>query len=739
MHKGLVLILLFFSFLSFSQETLKENLKVGLVLSGGGAKGFAHIGTLKVLDSLGVRVDYIAGTSMGGIVGALYASGYSGKELDSIFTGVDFEDIIGDNLPREAKTFYERDQSEKYAVTLPFNKFKLQLPSALSKGQNVFNLLTKITLHVNAIKDFSKLPIPFFCIATNIETGEAVILDKGNLAKAISASGAFPSLFQPVIIDDQILIDGGVVNNYPIDELKSKGMDFIIGADVQDTLLTREQLKSAPDILLQINNYRTINDMKEKSKITDIYIKPNITDYSVISFSEVKDIIEKGRLAAIKNSESLKQLASRQTSPINKTRIQSIDSIRFDNIDITGNNKYTFSYLMGKLKIKRNETMSYYDFNKGVNNLMATNNFDAFDYTIAYNDEGGYNLLANVKESEITTYLKFGAHYDDLYKSAILANLTKKSILFNNDIASLDVILGENARYNFEYFIDKGYYWSVGLRSRFNQFDKSIAANALLSDSQIQTFQVNRLDVELDDFTNQFFVQTRFQKDFSLTLGVEHKKLRIASETIINNNDNILFENSDFLSAFGQLRLDSFTDKHYPKRGFLVDTDFHLYFGSSDFNNNFSQFSLAKAHFAYAFGMTDKISATIGSQGGFKIGDDSTQSLNYALGGYGNNFINNYMPFFGYDFAELNGNSFVKAYVNLDYEIFKKNHFLVSANFANIDSGIFESGEWFTTPDFSGYAVGYGVETFLGPIEARWTFSGETKQSIWFFNLGFWF
>src|SRR5690606_19843473 len=216
--------------------------KIGLVLSGGGAKGFAHIGVLKVIDSLNIKVDYIAGTSMGAIIGSLYASGYSGKQLDSIFSSLYFDDVINDNLPRSAKTFYERDNSERYAVTLPFNNFKLKLPSALSRGQNVFNLLSKLTLHVTDISDFDQLPIPFFCVATDVETGKAIILDQGNLAQAVTASGAFPSLFQPVIIDDRVLIDGGVINNYPIDELKVKGMDVIIGVDVQDGLAKREDL-----------------------------------------------------------------------------------------------------------------------------------------------------------------------------------------------------------------------------------------------------------------------------------------------------------------------------------------------------------------------------------------------------------------------------------------------------------------------------------------------------------------
>ena len=301
-----------------AQDTVRQKHqktpKVGLVLSGGGAKGFAHIGVLKVIDSLDIKIDYIAGTSMGAIIGSLYASGYSGKQLDSIFRAVNFEDVINDNLPRSAKTFYERDNSEKYAVTLPFTKFKLNLPSALSRGQNVFNLMSMLTLNVADISDFDKLPIPFFCVATDVETGKAVILDHGNLAQAVTASGAFPSLFQPVIIDDRVLIDGGVINNYPIEELKAKGMDIIIGVDVQHGLSKREDLNSAPSILLQINNYRTISDMVKKVEETDVYIKPDIKDYTVISFSEGKKIIESGVVATELQLDALGRLPKYKTS-----------------------------------------------------------------------------------------------------------------------------------------------------------------------------------------------------------------------------------------------------------------------------------------------------------------------------------------------------------------------------------------------------------------------------------------
>ncbi len=204
MNKTITFLFFFFVCLLNAQQQSNEDIKVGLVLSGGGAKGLAHIGALKIIDSLGIRVDYISGTSMGAIIGSLYASGYSGKQIDSIFKKVDFDDVISDNLPRAAKTFYERDNAEKYAITLPFEKFKIKLPSGLLSGQNNYNLLSRLTMHVYDIDDFSKLPIPFFCVATNIETGEEVILNKGNLAQAVTASSAFPSLFKPVIINNQI-------------------------------------------------------------------------------------------------------------------------------------------------------------------------------------------------------------------------------------------------------------------------------------------------------------------------------------------------------------------------------------------------------------------------------------------------------------------------------------------------------------------------------------------------------
>lgn len=716
--------------------------KIGLVLSGGGAKGLAHIGVLKVIDSLGIKINYIAGTSMGAIIGSLYASGYSGKELDSIFKELNFNSLINDDLPRSSIDFSERANIEKYAVKLPFNNFKIKLPSALSKGHNTYGLFLKLLLHVNNVEDFSKLPIPFLCVATNIETGKQVVLEKGNLTQSIMASGALPSLYQPVIIDNQMLVDGGVLNNYPLEELRKKGMDIVIGVDVQHGLALREKLTSAPDVLFQLNNFKTINDMVSKAKNTNIYIKPDIENYSVVSFDEGTSIIKSGELAALAKLTALKKLEYK-TPIIRENMLSKLrDSIIINNTIVNGNVNYTRSYVLGKLKLKNNEKISYSDFIKGLNNLVATNNFKSFEYQLKDTPNAeGYDLIANVKETKVNTYLKFGLHYDDLYKSGALVNLTKKKLVFKNDVASLDVVLGDNVRYNFEYLIDKGFYWSVGLKSRYNQFDKNVNAQLLLDDAQITAAGLNKIGVKLRDQTNQFYLRTLLRRDFSLSLGVEHKRLEIKSETFFGNNPNedFLFENTDYFSLFGNYKLDTYDKKYFPKKGVYFDGALNVYLKASSFVKDFQEFSIAKADLGYAFSASRKWAFNIHASGGFKFGDKSNRTLDFALGGYGNDLINNLVPFLGYDFLSLTGNSYVKASALADFEVLNKHHITLEGNWANVNDNIFDSGTWFSLPDYRGYALGYGIETFLGPIQTKYSYSPERKAGEWFFNIGFWF
>ncbi|WP_241507205.1 patatin-like phospholipase family protein [Aquimarina sediminis] len=719
-----------------------DDVKVGLVLSGGGAKGLAHIGALKVIEESGVRIDYIGGTSMGAIVGALYASGYRASELDSIFRTVDFNAFIQDELPRNAKTFYEREDSEKYAISLPFDKFKIDLPKGLSKGQNFYNQFSRYAAHVSEIRDFNDLPIPFFCMSTNIETGEQVLLDKGYLPEAVAASGALPSVFSPVELNGILMTDGGVANNYPVKEIREKGAEIVIGVDVQDSLMSKSQLNSVTDIMLQISNFRTYNAMKDKVSETDVYIKPSITDFSVISFDQADQIITNGEKAAFANYEKLKEIAMRQKKHPKKAPIvKDSEQIFINSIVISGNKRYTRAYIKGKLKLKTPKLTTYQKLNEGINNLSATGNFDRVNYKLIDKNKGK-ELVLSVKESENKMLLRFALHYDDLYQTAALVNVTRKSLFIENDVLSADVALGDNIRYDIDYYVDKGFYWSTGLKVRYTNFRKAIDYDFIQRFGEFPDININTIDVEYSDFNGQAYAETLIQQNFSVGLGAEYKRLTIISETFGEDENQIprtVFDDSDYWSAFGYIKLDTYDNKYFPKQGFLFEGDLHTYLLSSDFTNDFNEFSIAKAKLGYATPLIKDLSMNIGFEAGTKIGDASLSSLDFLLGGFGARTINNFIPFYGYDFLGITGESFAKGVVSLDYEVFKKNHINASANFANVGDKLFSTGDWFEDPEFSGYALGYGLDTFAGPVQVKYTYSPELDESSWFFSIGFWF
>jgi NTE family protein len=282
----------------------------------------------------------------------------------------------------------------------------------------------------------------------------------------------------------------------------------------------------------------------------------------------------------------------------------------------------------------------------------------------------------------------------------------------------------------------------LGLRSRYDEFNQSLFAESILTPEQLAMVNVNKLAMKVNDFTNQFYLQTLFSKDLALTLGFEHKRLKFSTETILtdnNNDEETVFEKSDYLSLFGKLKFDTYDDKYFPTKGFLFDGDFHTYIHSSDYNDNFSPFSIAKATIGFSQSISKDLTVNWTNQGGFRIGEGTNQYLSFALGGYGAHLINNYTPFLGYDFLSLNGNSFVKSTLTLDYEFVKKNHINLTINVANVEDNIFETKEWLSLPDYTGYALGYALETFIGPIEAKYSWSPETKRGFWFFNIGFWY
>ncbi|WP_010182004.1 patatin-like phospholipase family protein [Aquimarina agarilytica] len=726
------------------QQTDSTDVKVGLVLSGGGAKGLAHIGVLKVIEKAGVRLDYISGSSMGAIVGGLYASGYSAKQLDSLFHTVDFNNLIQDILPRDSKTFYEKEDAEKYALTLPIVDKKVSLPKGISNGQNFYNFYSKLTTHVRHISDFGKLPIPFFCTGTDIETGEGLIFDKGYLPDAVTASGALPTVYSPVKYKGRLVTDGGVTNNYPIEEIKKRGVELVIGVDVQDTLMNKKQLNSVTNIMLQISNFRTIKDMKRKQPLTDVYIKPDIKDYSVISFDRGDEIIDEGARSAEEQITILKEIAAKQSSLFKKETIKRNKDILAVFLDIEGHKRFTRAYIKGKLRLKTPSFVSLEDLNKGLDNLYSTGNFERIRYKIRQKSLIDSEIQIKVEESPIKSFVRFGLHYDNLYKSAALVNYTRKNLFFKSDVLSLDGILGDQPRYNFNYYIDKGYYWSVGINHRLYQYERALDFAFVRNRLGLPDLPINFLDFETLDITSQLYLETILGQKFGFRIGIEHKFLKNSTETIGVNRNQVpgtVFSNINYYSAYAAVKYDSLDDKYFPTTGVLFEGSFSGYPFSSIPSEEFEEFAVTKLSLSSAAPIKTNLTGLLQVEGGVRLGNTTgVNSLDFFLGGFGSKTINNQVSFYGYDFLQLSGESYVKGLVQLDYNFWKKHHLNVAANFANVGDEIFNLRDIYELKGFSGYALGYGYNSPIGPIQVKYSFSDDPKTvSEVFFSVGYWF
>lgn len=710
--------------------------KIGLVLSGGGAKGFAHVGVLKEIDKAGLQLDYIGGTSMGAIAAALYAVGYSGEQIEKIVLDTNFIAMLRDKLPRGASPFFEKDKGEKTVIALPVKKGAIGLPKGVSKGQNVLNYLYELFSGTEGITNFSEFPIPFFCVATDVETGGAVVLEKGSLPLALRASSSFPTLLNPLELNGKLLIDGGVANNFPVSILKSKGIDIVIGVDVEGRLYEKEKLNSVVAIMNQVLSYQMYKKSNQEKEGANVYIHPKVFEFGVVDFDEKEAILQKGIEEGQKYSAVFKALAEKQKikKPQKKLNFD-VKKYKISSINLSGSNYYTKSFVLGKVNIKEGDVLTRKEITKRIYLLSATKNYENIQYALVSNKNNTYALNFTVKESKEYANLQLGVHYDLLYRSGVLANYSQKHLLLNNDLLSLDVVLGDNLRYNLNYFVDNGFFTSFGFSSRFNNFRTNSKFNPILSDFPT----INNINLRYMDFTNQFYIQTAFNRKFTLGVGIEHKKLKITTPTIRTlENPETTFDNSTYFNSYGYLKLDTYDKKYFVTKGYFADIRLKWYMASSDFANNFKPFLQGQGTLGFATTFWDKLTFKMTNEAGFTFNKITSNVFDFYLGGYNQNYINTFVPFYGYDLAELSDRTFLKSEMHIRYAIAKNHYASFIANYGRLEGNVFRDIDLFKNIK-SGYALGYSYNTFIGPIELKYSYSPDTKERYWLFNLGFWF
>ena len=303
MYRTLCFLYLLFAILNLANgtpvvgdSTIIKRPRIGLVLGGGGAKGAAEVGVLKVLEEEGVPVDYIAGTSIGAIVGGLYSVGYRADSLRVLLRNADWQQLLADKRLRIAETFNSRQSNETFLISVPVPFLKSHSVAASTRGfvegNNLYNFFSKLTIGYHRMHSFKSLPIPFTAIATDLKTGQEIEMDSGSLPLAMRSSMSIPGFFEPVQYGSRLLVDGGTINNFPVDVVKKMGADIIIGIDLsQQTRLQGEELKGLAAVIHQLVNIMGQQKYKANTKVlkesnTDIYINPNLKEFGTMSFSQ---------------------------------------------------------------------------------------------------------------------------------------------------------------------------------------------------------------------------------------------------------------------------------------------------------------------------------------------------------------------------------------------------------------------------------------------------------------------
>jgi NTE family protein len=392
----LIAILFTFGILPSEAESHQPRKKVGLVLSGGGAKGMAHIGAIKVIEEAGIPIDYVVGTSMGSIIGGLYAIGYTPEQMDSMVRKQDWGFLLSDQILRRDMNMQEREADEKYVISVPFSKSAIHdLTGGLIKGQNISNLFSELTLGYHDSLNFNKLPIPFACVAENIVKGEEYVFHSGVLSTAMRASMAIPGVFTPVRLDSMVLIDGGVVNNYPVNVAKQMGADVIIGVDVQSELKPANELENAGAILGQLIDLMGQDNYLKNLKETDVLIKVNVKGYSAASFSKVAvdSLIHRGLVAAEAQKKSLMELKKEiglpeNYQPIRKHTYQPVEWIMIKDIHFNGLDEEDTEWVMNRCGLEENTFNNIERIEGATSIILANTSYSNISYKLLQNDDG---------------------------------------------------------------------------------------------------------------------------------------------------------------------------------------------------------------------------------------------------------------------------------------------------------------------------------------------------------------
>lgn len=698
---------------------------IGLVLSGGGAKAMAHIGALRVIERTGIKVDYISGTSMGAIIGAMYALGYSVDEIEAYMRQVDWDALLTNEVPRNRLSFFDRKSNSRYVLSFPIENNKPRLPGGLNYGQYILKELSFLSQMAYQYPTFKDFPIPFTCVATDLETGKVHVFEDGKILDALRASTAFPSLFTPYELNGHLYVDGGVVNNYPVQQLKDKGVDYIIGVDVQDLLYTKDELNTMVRVLEQTSSFIKASDFQAQLKSTDVFIKPELPEVGLTNFERFDEIVKKGEEAALNQLSALMELSEKGSHKVNdvpRYNARPPKELYIKHIEIKGLKDNTRNYVLGKLRIEEEAMCSQEKINQGLDQLYGSQYFKYVSYALRKADTG-YVFELHLTESSSLAQFRLGLNYSDDYKTALLINYTKRNLFFKNDRLSADLAIGDNPRALLNYFEDRGVIPTLGVKFRSNRFTfRTYSSGSPILQRVYQ-------DVSLD-----FFIQSTFYDAYAVGGGIQLENVDINQDLNFAGVDGL---NKSYLNYYGFIDFDSFDDVEFPTRGFSLLAQGRIVAEQQGFEKFLEPSSVIDVAYSQAFLLSPKLSLVTKVWGASTVGPDLDDPYKLYLGSMGRSYINYIQPFIGYRYMELIGRNALVLRTDFFYEPFKNHYITFKGNLGKLEptfNSLFGSDVL-----LDGYSIGYSYKSALGPLAINLAGSTNHARLYTYMRLGFWF
>ncbi len=715
----------------------EERKKVALVLGGGGAKGVAHIGVMKVLEEAGIPIDMVAGTSMGAIVGGLYAIGYTPEEIENMVRTQDWEMLLSDRVKRNSQYFPEKEISERYILSLPFGKEKKdRVINGMIKGQNLQNMFSNLTIGYHDSVDFKTFNTPFACVAVDLVTGKDYVFDHGSLPEAMRASMAIPAVFTPVRLDSMVLVDGGLNNNYPADIAIQMGADIIIGVDLATSDLRQyERLYSPGDVLTQIIALHGYDKYAKNTEDTDLLFRPDMEPYRSASFSQtaIDTMILRGENEARNHWDeilALKELIgipdtvslTRREEDLTKRPVLETDSFYIRHISFEGADPLDIKWLKRISKLKENSWITLKELHNAMTILVGTNSYAYVNYKLTGEDEDD---LVWILQPKSVSSVNFGLRFDTDEVAAVLANITfdyrKRNL---NKFGFTGRVGGKTSYARLDYAIE---------RSPLRNFN--LAYQFLYQDLNIYTKGKRSFNTNYTHHFAEFGYSDMNWMNFKFKVGLRYEYFRYTNFMYTSGNDIYNVRPEGFISYFASAHLETLDRRYFPTRGVTLHGEYSLYTDNFVKYRKAAPFSAVNANFMFVVPLNSHLSLLPSVYGRVLIGGNLAYPFLNAMGGetFGR-FLPQQLPFAGMNRVEIMGNAIGVARLQLRQRIGSRNYISLIGNYALHHDNFFHL---LNGKSIWGGSIGYAYNSFAGPLSASLGMSSQNTNVQFMLNLGY--